>query len=266
LNRRKRIFQIIEKAEGNDIPSRVFDYFILFLNVSNVLAVVLQSFENLSISYSVGFRIFETVSVLIFSIEILFRLITSDFKYPKKKMVYSILRYSISFMAVIDLLAIIPFYLPLLLPIDLRFLRILRLTRILRILKVNRYSKSLDLIGQVLNRKKYELFVTMFITSILLLLASSIMYYLENGAQPESFPNIIASFWWAIATLTTVGYGDVYPITILGKIISGIIALLGIGLVALPTGIISSGFLELIEDKKDNEGINYCPKCGERLR
>jgi voltage-gated potassium channel len=144
-------------------------------------------------------------------------------------------------------------------------LRILRLTRILRILKVNRYSKSLDLIGHVVNKKKYELLVTMFITSILLLLASSVMYYIENVSQPESFPNIIAAFWWAVATLTTVGYGDVYPITVWGKFISGIIALLGIGLVALPTGIISAGFLEIIEESKSDKKCNYCSNCGHKL-
>ena len=153
-------------------------------------------------------------------------------------------------MAVIDLLAILPFYIPMLIPIDLRFLRVLRLTKILRILKLNRYSKSLQLLGKILKNKRADLLVTVFVTTILIIFASSLMYYIENPAQPEQFPNIVASFWWAITTLTTVGYGDLYPITILGKILSGVIALLGIGLVALPTGIISSGFIEELSQRK----------------
>ncbi len=263
---RKRIFKIIEKAENNDIASKIFDISIIILIVLNVFAIILQSFKDIADSYYGLFRFFEIFSVIIFSIEILLRIITCDLKFPEKRWFLSFIKYSFSFMAIIDLLAILPFYLPILIPIDLRFLRVLRLTRILRILKVNRYSKSLDLIGKVLYKKKYELLVTIFITSILLLLASSMMYYLENDAQPDSFPNIIASFWWAIATLTTVGYGDVYPITILGKITSGIIALLGIGLVALPTGIISSGFMEIISEEKEKDNdYKYCPDCGRRL-
>ncbi len=153
-------------------------------------------------------------------------------------------------MAIIDLMAILPFYLPFIIKIDLRSLRILRLVRLLRILKLNRYTKSMKVLGRVIKRKKEELIVTVFITGILMLLAASIMFYIENETQPEAFPNIIASFWWAIATLTTVGYGDIYPVTFLGKFLAGIIAFLGIGLVALPTGIISSGFIEEVESRK----------------
>jgi voltage-gated potassium channel len=150
-----------------------------------------------------------------------------------------------------------------LIAVDLRFLRILRLTRILRILKIQRYSSSLKMIGKVLKSKKDDLLVTIFVTSLLLLLASAIMYYIEADDQPEAFPNIIAAFWWAIATLTTVGYGDVYPVTAIGKVLSGIIALLGIGIVALPTGIISSGFMDAMEKKRAKK--KHCPNCGEEI-
>ena len=173
-------------------------------------------------------------------------------------------------MAIIDLMAILPFYLPLLLPVDLRFLRILRLTRLLRLLKVQRYSKSLQLIGIVLKKKKEELIVTVFVTFILMVFASTLMYYLESDVQPDQFPNIISAFWWAIATLTTIGYGDVYPVTGWGRLLSGIIALLGIGLVALPTGILSSGFIEELSRQKSkdiekSEQYKYCPYCGKRI-
>jgi voltage-gated potassium channel len=174
-------------------------------------------------------------------------------------------------MALIDLFAILPFYIPMFIPFDLRFLRILRVARMLRLFKLNRYSKALLIIGKVVKKKKAELIVTVFITFLLLLMASTMMFYLEHDVQPTAFPNIIASFWWAIATLTTVGYGDIYPVTGWGRLLSGVIALIGIGLVALPTGIISSGFMNEISSRKqkdENEDtpITYCPYCGKRIR
>jgi len=262
-NLRKRIFLIIEPSSGNDKTSTIFDRFILILIALNVFAVILESFSNILNIFRTLFYFFEVFSIIIFSIEYVLRIYTSNYKYPAKNKIKSLVKYFFSPMAIIDLFAIIPFYLPLLIPIDLRFLRILRLTRILRIFKINRYTKSLILIGKVLKRKKEELVITIFITFLLMLLAASIMYYVESTSQPEAFPNIIASFWWAVATLTTVGYGDVYPITILGKVLSGIIALLGIGIVALPTGIISSGFIEELENQ--NESKTYKASRGRML-
>ena len=133
----------------------------------------------------------------------------------------------------------------------------------MRILKINRYNNSLNLIWTVFKEKKAELAITGFITLLILIIASFLMYYIEGQAQPDKFPNIIASFWWAIATLTTVGYGDVYPITGFGKFVSGLIAVLGIGLVALPTGLVSAGFMEKI-GKSDKES-KKCPHCGKEV-
>lgn len=246
----RRIFEIIEPAENGDNHSQFFDRFIIILIVANIVSVILESFPNVSMKYGEALSIFEAVSVAIFTIEYIFRLVTAAYKYPSSSNLKSIFRFVLSPMALVDLFAILPFYIPLIIRVDLRFLRILSLTRLLRILKVNRYSKSLQLLGRVLKRKKEELVVTLFVTMILMLLAASIMYHVEADVQPNSFPNIIASFWWAIATLTTVGYGDVYPITILGKTLAGVIALLGIGLVALPTGIISSGFMEEFNESR----------------
>ncbi len=241
---RERIFQIIEPGKTSDRISRLFDKFILTLIALSVLSVILESFPNLADKYSVFFSSFEVFTIIVFTIEYILRIYTANFKYPADNELHSIIKYIFSPMAIIDLVAILPFYLPLLIPIDLRFIRILRFVRIIRIFKINRYTRSLILIRKVLVRRKEELLLTIFITFLLLVLSASIMYYIESKAQPEAFPNIIASFWWAIATITTVGYGDIYPITMLGKILSGIIALLGIGIVALPTGIISSGFIE----------------------
>ncbi len=237
----------MEPAKSLDTLSRLFDTSILSLIVLNVVAVILESFSEISQSYQTVFQCFEIFSIIIFTIEYGLRVYTADCKYPVSNTRQAAWKYIKSPMAIIDLFAILPFYIPFFLPFDLRFMRILRLTRTLRILKLNRYSKSLQLLGKILSNKKADLLITLFVTFIMIIFASSAMYYLETDVQPEQFPNIIAAFWWAIATLTTVGYGDVYPVTILGKILSGIIALLGVGLVALPTGIVSSGFIEELE-------------------
>ena len=259
---KQRTFEIIEKGSKEDYPSRIFDCLIIILIVLNILSVILESFSTIKLVYKNIFGGFEVFSVIVFSIEYILRVWTSKLKYPDSKHPY--IRFVFSFLAVIDLLAIAPFYIPYIIPFDLRFLRILRLIRILRVFKLNRYSKAMNIIGNVLKREKDTLFATVFIMFLLMLLASSIMYYVENEAQPDKFPNIIASLWWAMATLTTVGYGDVYPITTLGKLLSGVIAILGIGLVALPTGIISSGFISEI-NMATKKKKTICPHCGKEI-
>lgn len=258
---KRRVFEIIEKADGNDLASKVFDYSILILITLNVIAVVLESFNYISTSYYFELKIFETISVIIFTIEYTLRLWTADIKYEKqmkKSLLKPRVRYMCSFMAIVDLVAVLPFYLPMLITVDLRFLRMIRISRMMRIFKYNRYSKALNLITKVIKDKVEELIATIFIMCFLILIASTLIYYIESEVQPEAFPNIVASFWWAVATLTTVGYGDVYPITAMGKFLAGIIAILGIGFVALPTGIISSGFMDEITKKDD---IIVCPHC-----
>jgi voltage-gated potassium channel len=255
---KKRIFEIIEKAEREDDKVSIFfDFFILILIVVNVAAVIASSHKPFEERFYTQLHIFELVSVIIFTIEYILRLWTAKLKFPDVKHPY--IKHSFSFMALVDFAAIIPFYLPFLIAIDLRFLRILRLFRILRILKLNRYNNSLSLMGQVLKNEKEKLIMTIFIMFMLLLLASSTMFYIENEAQPDNFPNIISTVWWAIATLTTIGYGDVYPVTAIGKVLAGVIAILGIGIIALPTGIISSGFVSEISRK------NVCPHCNKEL-
>ncbi|PKL14707.1 MAG: hypothetical protein CVV52_00595 [Spirochaetae bacterium HGW-Spirochaetae-8] len=263
-----RIFEILEKAKPGDTTSLVFDWFLILLIAANVLMVILESFQNFKTSYEQSLKVFETVSVYLFTIEYLTRIWTAVLKFPRKHAYLSVFAFIFSGMAIIDLLAILPFYIPITVVVDFRILRILRLTRVIRILKIGRYSTSLLLIGRVLKRSKSDLTVTVFVMLLLMLLSSALMYYVENPAQPDAFPNIIASAWWTIVTLTTVGYGDVYPITALGKLLGGVIALLGIGLVALPTGIISSGFMEEIrirgqEQNMRNERneIQRCPYC-----
>lgn len=235
--------------------SHYFELIITILIVFSILSVILESFEGLSNRFAWYFESFERITVVIFIIEYLLRVLTADFKYPDSSNWFSAAwRFIKSGGGIIDLLAISPFLLGNsgLLPVDsdFRFIRMLKITRLFRLFKLGKLTRSIILIGDVFGEKRLELGITMFVTFILLLVSASLMYFVEggpNGAQPEAFPNIIASFWWAVATLTTVGYGDVFPITPIGKVLSGIIAILGIGLVALPAGILSSAFVEKLE-------------------
>jgi voltage-gated potassium channel len=267
---RYRAYEIIENTRDDDMVSTVVNRIIIVLIVLNIVSIIVESFENLNGGVSAVLRIFEYLSVAVFTLEYLTRLWTAVDRFSESKHPY--LKYVISPMAVLDLLAIAPFYLPLILHFDLRFLRVLRLFRLLRVFKLNRYSDSLNLIGRVIRKEKSKLLMTGFVIVVMIILASSVMYYFENAVQPEKFPNIIATLWWAISTLTTVGYGDVYPITYIGKALSSVFAILGVGLVALPSGIICTGMINEIEEdgngvkKQKDEQVVICPHCGELIR
>ncbi len=261
---KQRIYKLISKGSHGNKWNRAVDYFIMSLIILSVFSIILESMEDVSLKYGSLLYIFDVFSVLVFTLEYLLRIYISDLTHPAPTKFKSALKFIKSTEGLIDLVAILPFYLPMLIKMDVRFIRMLRLTRFLRILKLNRYNKSLHMILEVFKEKKSELAVTGFVLFLILLMASFIMYYVEGDAQPEAFPDILSAFWWAIATLTTVGYGDIYPITSLGRLISGVIALLGIGLVALPTGLISAGFINKIEKNKLANGIQ-CPHCGEKI-
>lgn len=268
---------------------KIDDFFISTLIVLNVVAIMLESFDTIHNLYKSYFRIFELFSIIIFTAEYFARIYIANVEYIgsakdsesindedyilKKQAYKHRVKYIFSFVGLIDLFAILPFYLPFVMKMDLRLLRILRLLRLFRIFKLAHYSSSLRLVGNVFKDKKEELIITLFATLILLILTSSIMYNVEHTVQPDKFPNIFATLWWAVATFTTIGYGDVFPVTGWGKLLAAFTALFGIGLVAIPTGIISAGFLEEIQNKKedknkksnDNSSYNYCPYCGEKL-
>jgi voltage-gated potassium channel len=178
------------------------------------------------------------------------------------------MKYIFTFKASIDILSILPFYLPFLFPVkNLLFLRSIRLLRILRLFKLDRYTDALGKIKNVLKNKSYQLLCSFSMIMILMLLSSVLMYYIEADEQPDVFENAFSGLWWAIATVTTVGYGDIYPITGLGKILGAFIALLGIGLIAILTAIISAGFVEQFSNKKakNDDTKSYCPYCGKKL-
>ena len=245
---KQRIYEIIEiDSKNNGKANSVFSWFLMILIWLNVAAVIVGSINEMRERFYYFFNYFELFSIAVFSLEYLLRVWVAPCKYRKPPY----FRYIFSFMGIIDLLAIVPFFLPIFINADLRVLRIFRIFRLLRILKLARYNNAFEFIGRVLQKQKEKLVITIFFMLMMILIASSVMYFAENAVQPEKFPNIPATMWWAIATLTTVGYGDVYPVTILGRIFDAVIAILGIGLIAMPSGIISMGMVEEARKKND---------------
>lgn len=261
---KERVFNWIRDDDENDFISNIIDGVIIFLITLNVLLVILDTF-SLSENYNKISKTIELVSIVIFTIEYLIRFWTSDLKYPQLNSSKARLKHTFSFMSLIDLLAILPFYMPFVFVVDLRVLRALRIVRLFRLFKINRYTKSFSNILAVFRNRKFELISSFFIVFLLMIISSVIMYSLENPAQPDVFSNALSGLWWAVATFTTVGYGDIYPITVGGKIMAGIMAILGIGLVAVPTGIISAGFIEMMNHNKHDDPKSFCPYCGKNL-
>jgi len=235
--------------------------FILALIVLNIVLSILETVPELQSEYQPIFFALESISVVIFTIEYFLRLWSCvsnpDYQHPIKGR----FRWMISPMGLIDLMVFLPFYISAAFPYDLRLLRAIRIVRVFMILKVGNYASSLNHIAGVVKRKKDELIVTASLGCILLLLSGSAIYYLENAAQPKVFSSIPASLWWSVVTLSTVGYGDIYPITTGGKIFASFIAILGIALFALPAGIIASGFAEELKAKK----AHTCPHCNKPI-
>ena len=246
---RARIYEVIESTQPGNGIGVWFDRFLIVLIVTNVIAVILETVDQISEVYSDFFFVFELFSVAIFSIEYLMRLWTivdgpnANFRAP----VAGRLRYALTPMALIDIAAILPFYLSVFIGIDLRFMRVFRL---LRLLKLTRYSTAMHMLGATLYTQRRALLAALMIVFMTLILTSSVIYLFEKDAQPEAFGSIPEAMWWGLATLTTVGYGDIYPITLVGKIFGSIVMILGIGIFALPVGILATGFAEEIRKRE----------------
>ena len=260
---RRQAFELFEPELGGRVGNYV-DWFIMALIAANVAAVILETVDALAVSYGSFFHYFELFSVAVFTIEYVSRVWSSvdnpEFEGP----ITGRLKFASRPLLIVDLLAILPFYLVVAgFQADLRFLRALRLIRLFRLLKLARYSRAMQSFSVVIEEKKEKLVLAFSSNILLLVLASSVMYYIENPYQPEAFSSIPRAFWWGVATLTTVGYGDVHPITPLGQFVGAIVAMLGIGLFALPASILASGFIEQAGD--DDPSGQYCPHCGEKL-
>ncbi len=251
---RKFIYDNLHDEENETLFSRCINYALIGLIIGNVIAVLLESINSIYKDYQWYFDIFEHISILIFTVEYILRFWSVVEKNPLDSEWRQRWKYITSGAAIIDLLAILPAYLNFFVQIDLRFLRTLRL---LRLLKLTRYFVSLQILLRVIEREKGSFQAVIFILSIMIVMAAAGIYVVESRAQPDVFSSIPASMWWAVVTLTTVGYGDVTPITPAGRFLGALITILGVGLAALPAGILASGLASELEQRKQQLEMRF---------
>jgi voltage-gated potassium channel len=257
----RRLYLTLEPSERGGILERIFEIILISIIILNILAIVLESVSEVRSQYEDLFRQFEVFSIVFFTVEYIARLY-SIVQHPMySEPIKGRLRYATTPLAIIDLLAFFPFYLTFF--ADLRFLRIFRLMALFRLFKIARYLHALNIFKLVLKDRREQLVLSLFFILFILIIISFLMFYAEHDAQPEQFSSIPATMWWGISTITTVGYGDMIPITPFGKFLGGVIALTGVGLLALPAGILSSGFFEMLH--KDVKQDRKCPHCGKEI-
>lgn len=239
---KKRLFDIIQIGTRVDAASTIFDFFISAVIIISIVVTFLHTFDSLT-AYRPIFGVIELVTTIVFIIEYILRIYTSDYLYKNLIFPKAALRYIVSFYGIVDLLTIISYF-SVIYTNGFVALKIIRVVRILRLFKVNTQSDAFNVVAEVLNEKKNQILSSLFMIFMLMLTASLCMYGLEHDVQPDVFKNAFSGIWWAMSTVLTVGYGDIYPITTAGQIVAIIIAILGVGFVAIPTGIISAGFVE----------------------
>lgn len=240
---RKRLFEIIQIGGADDAISRSFDVAITSVIIINILVTFLETFENL-VRLMPLFKVIELITIILFTIEYIARLVTADLLYPNDKKIISVLSFVFSFYGLIDFMSFFPYYLPVATPTGVAVFRLFRVFRIFRLFKINAQFDAFNVIVNVLNEKKTQLLSSVVLILMIMLSASMLMYGVEHEAQPDVFENALSGFWWSMATIFTIGYGDIYPVTALGKFLALIISFLGVGIIAIPTGIISAGFVE----------------------
>ena len=247
---KRKVFNIIQIGDKSNQLSRMFDIFITVVIFSNILVMFLQTFEELSFLFDF-FHVIEILTILVFCVEYVLRIWTADYLYPGKSEFRSRLRFVVSFDGIIDLLTILPFFFL----SGMVIFRMLRVARIFHLFRLNARYDSFNVITTVLYEKRNQIISSVFIVLILMLASSLCMYSVEHDSQPEVFRNAFSGIWWSMSTLLTVGYGDIYPITTLGRVMAICIAYLGVGAVAIPTGIISAGFVEQYRRKSSLSNI-----------
>lgn len=241
--KKKRIFDIIQIGFDEDWQSRAFDIMLMVMILANLFIAIYSTFDSAE-PYMGILGMVELITVVAFAIEYGLRIWTAEYLYPQKSKKQAVIKYITSFSGIIDMLSFLPYFLPIFFPMGIVAFRMFRVVRIFRLFRVNAYYDALNVIGDVIRGKRDQILSSIFIILVLMLASSLCMYSLENEAQPEVFKNAFSGFWWAVSTLLTVGYGDIYPITIPGRIFGIIITFLGVGMVAIPTGILSAGFVE----------------------
>lgn len=249
--KRRRIYRIIEAGYTDDKPSLTYDFVLMGAILANLFIAVFDTFPAAQ-QYQTLIQTLETITVLFFTVDYLLRIWTANYLYenrytPGKARI----KFIFSLSGMIDFLSCIPYFLP----FFGDFLRIFRIIRILRVFRVHKYADPLHVIASVISKKKGQLLSSIFIVLVLIVTSSLMMYALEHEAQPDAFDNAFSGFWWAVNTLLTVGYGDVVPITLAGKICGTILTFLGVGMVAIPTGILSAGFMEQVSALKREEEL-----------
>lgn len=265
----RRIYEILGSPRAGDALARAVSFALLGLIGANVLASILETEAELARAAPRFFRWFEWGSVVIFTVEYVLRLwsCVEDPRY--RGALRGRLRMALTPMALVDLLAIAPFYVELFVPgvLDLRFLRALRLLRLLRLLRIGHVAEAFATVTRVLQGKRTQLLVSLAVVLVAIFVAAGAIYVAEHGHEDTSFTSIPRAMWWAVVTITTIGYGDMVPMTPAGKLIGGLIAFFGICAVALPVGIVSSGFIEELgrRDKRAAPSPETCPHCGGAL-
>lgn len=249
---KKRIFDIIQIGTQVDIPSKVFDIFIVCMILLSISVTFLQTFEQLG-DYKELLNHVELFTIIVFIMEYALRLYTSDLLYPQIDGKKALLAFMFSFYGIVDLLTIVSYF-SVFYSNGIVALRMIRAVRILRLFKINTTFDAFNVVADVLKERKNQILSSLFMIAMLILASSLCMYGFEHDAQPEVFNNAFSGIWWAMSTVLTIGYGDIYPITIGGRIIAIFIALLGVCAVAIPTGVISAGFVEYYSRLNQKEG------------
>ena len=247
---RERIFNIIEIGNKDDLPSALFDRFIVIVIFLNLFVTLAQTFEQMA-PFMPVLNVIELITIIIFIIEYALRIYTAPCLYPEEvKESRAVFRFVVSAYGLIDLFTIVPYFLPLIFPQGAVAFRIFRVIRIFRLFKINAQYDAFNVIADVIKEKKNQLISSMCMILILMLASSLCMYSLEHEVQPDKFSNAFSGIWWSVSTLLTVGYGDIYPVTAAGRLMAIVISFLGVGMVAIPTGIISAGFVEQYTELK----------------
>ena len=283
---RKITFTIIQVGNLSDFPSRAYDMSLVIAVAVNIFIAIFDTFPQAEPYEKIIWAV-ECVTVIFFAIDYVLRIWTADYLYENLSPTRARLKFIFSWAGLVDLLSCLPF----LVASGGGALRMFRIIRILRVFRIHHYADPLRVIGDVIKKKQGQLLSSIFIVFILMIASSLMMYNLEHDAQPEAFANAFSGFWWAANTLLTVGYGDIVPVTLAGKICGTLLTFLGVGIVAIPTGILSAGFMEQVSivrekavvegvirdtafaeeevlaetDEKDKEEYSYCPYCGKRL-
>ena len=252
---RAKIFNMVSVGVIDEPINRFYDFLSIAALVLNLFSAFAITYKYMEEHYKALLLGIEAVTTFFFAVDYVLRLLSANELYPKDKESVAVRKYILSFTGIVDLVSFLPYYFsvffPVFFPAGTAVFRLFRVARILRLFRINSYYDQLNVITEVISRKKQQLMASVFIILILMMAASLCMYSVEHEAQPEVFKNAFSGIWWSASTLLTIGYGDIYPVTIMGKIFAIIIAFLGVGMVAIPTGIISAGFVEQFQRLKD---------------